>query len=104
MIQLTAQTQILICIQPADFRCQIDGLAALCRNKLNAQPNSGTLFAFINRHKTMIRFLCYRDQGYWIATKRLSRGKFKYWPARPDTPVSPLAAEQLMKILRSGSC
>ena len=50
MIQLTAQTQILICIQPADFRCQIDGLAALCRNKLNAQPNSGTLFAFINLH------------------------------------------------------
>ncbi|MEJ2743711.1 MAG: IS66 family insertion sequence element accessory protein TnpB, partial [Gammaproteobacteria bacterium] len=53
---LTAQTQILICIQPADFRCQIDGLAALCRNKLNAQPNSGTLFAFINRPPALIKY------------------------------------------------
>jgi len=31
MIQLTADTRILLATRPADFRCGIDGFVALCR-------------------------------------------------------------------------
>ncbi len=34
MIHLTAESKILLATQPADFRCGIDGLAALCRHQL----------------------------------------------------------------------
>ena len=44
MIHLTAESKILLATQPADFRCGIDGLAALCRHQLKQSPRSGTLF------------------------------------------------------------
>ena len=52
MIHLTSSTQILVATQPADFRSGIDGLAALCKQRLASQPRTGILFVFINRNKT----------------------------------------------------
>jgi hypothetical protein len=40
----------------------------------------GTLFVFINRSKTMVRTLAYDGTGFWLMTKRLSKGKFQGWP------------------------
>jgi transposase len=39
-------------------------------------PRSGTLFVFINRNKTMVRSLIYDGTGFWLMTKRLSKGRF----------------------------
>jgi len=33
-----------VAVEPVDFRCGIDGLAALCRQRLQADPFCGTLF------------------------------------------------------------
>jgi transposase len=38
MIQITAQMRILVAVEPVDFRCGIDGLAALCRQRLKVDP------------------------------------------------------------------
>ena len=99
MIQLTAQTTILLATQPADFRCGIDGFAARCRLKLGQQPMNGTLFVFINRYHTMIRALSYDGSGFWLMTKRLSKGKFEHWP-RSNESVSSVQAIQLRALLR----
>ncbi|HCE3039112.1 IS66 family insertion sequence element accessory protein TnpB [Vibrio parahaemolyticus] len=64
MIHLTAESKILLATQPADFRCGIDGLAALCRHQLKQSPRSGTLFVFTNRRQTMLRALCYDGSGF----------------------------------------
>ena len=44
MIQVTPQMRILLAVEPVDFRKGIDGLAALCRQALQADPFDGTLF------------------------------------------------------------
>jgi len=88
----------LIAIQPADFRQGIDGLAAVCKQRLACEPRSGTLFVFINRSKTMIRALVYENNGFWLMTKRLSKGKFNGWP-RAEYPVSAMAAKHLKQLL-----
>ncbi|MBL4831867.1 MAG: IS66 family insertion sequence element accessory protein TnpB [Aliivibrio sp.] len=98
MIKLTAHTQILLAIAPADFRLGIDGLAAICRRQLKQNPSNGTLFVFINRNKTMIRTLAYDGSGFWLMTKRLSKGKFTEWP-KNTTVVSGLNAIKLQQIL-----
>lgn len=69
---------ILQAINPADFRCGIDGFVAICRRQLAQDPRSGILFVFINRNKTMIRALSYDGTGFWLMTKRLSKGKFAH--------------------------
>ena len=82
MIQLTAQMRILVAVEPQDFRRGIDGLSRICREVLLSDPLAGTVFVFRSRRGTAIRVLCYDGQGMWMCHKRLSEGKFKYWPGR----------------------
>lgn len=100
MIPITAKTSILLAIEPIDFRKQADGLIAHCQQHLAQNPQSGQLFVFINRARTMIRVLVYDHNGYWVMTKRLSRGNFRYWPTA-TTPLSAYRAEALMCLLRN---
>ena len=80
MLQLTPQTRVFVACEPADFRRGIDGLAALCRQRLGADPMEGAVFVFRNRRGTSLKLLNYDGQGFWLCHKRLSSGKFKNWP------------------------
>ncbi len=80
MIQLTAQMRILVAVEPQDFRKGIDGLSRICREVLGSDPLSGTVFVFRSRRGTAIRVLSYDGQGFWLHHKRLSHGRFRYWP------------------------
>ncbi len=102
MIRLTASTPILLATQPADFRKGIDGFAALCTLELAQDARSGVLFVFINRSKTMVRILSYDGTGFWLLTKRLSKGKFTGWP-KEDLPLSAMAAKHLNRLLQMTS-
>ena len=101
MIHLTSQSRIFIATEPADFRQGIDGLAAVCKQKLSSEPRSGAIFVFINRSRTMVRALTYDGSGFWLMTKRLSKGKFQDWP-RPNSSIQPMLAMQLRHILSGG--
>ena len=98
MIHLTADTHILLATEPADFRKGIDGLAFICKDRLSSNPRSGTLFVFINRSRTMVRTLVYDGTGFWLMTKRLSKGKFQHWP-KSNNAINPVAAKQLRQLL-----
>lgn len=98
MMYLTAETHILLATHPADFRQGIDGLARICSSTLSSNPRSGSLFVFINRSKTMIRTLAYDGTGFWLMTKRLSKGKFQGWPTSSEA-MSPIIAKHLRQLL-----
>lgn len=98
MIHLTASTPIMLAIEPVDFRRGIDGLVALCQHQHQQHPRSGTVFAFINRSKTMIRLLSYEHNGYWLMTKRLSVGKYTGWP-KAGAAMSAIEAHYLRQLL-----
>ena len=87
MLQITPHMRILACMQPIDFRKGIDGIAAICRNHLKQDPHNGILFLFRNRSGCAIRVLIYDGQGFWLCTKRLSKGKFHWWPASTSESV-----------------
>ena len=101
MLYLTADTKVLLATHPVDFRRQLDGLIALCQNQFNRNPRSGYLFVFINRSRTMIRVLCYEEHGYWLATKRLSRGRYTLWPFNANEAINEHHASELAKILKT---
>jgi transposase len=100
MIRLTPSTSVRVAVAPIDFRRQIDGLAAHCRHALASDPMSGTWFVFINRARTMIRVLVYDGTGFWLMTKRLSKGRFQGWPTA-EGALSPMAARTLMQVLQA---
>ena len=80
MISLNPQSKVFVGIEAVDFRKGLLGLKSLCKNYLQKAPDSGALFVFRNKRKDAIKVLCYDGQGYWLMMKRLSKGKFPWWP------------------------
>src|SRR5277367_5159961 len=102
LIQITPQIRILVAVEAIDARKGIDSLAQLCREKLDADPFSGCLFIFRSRSGKAIRVLTYDGQGFWMATKRLSKGRFKWWPTGNE-PAKTLRARQAQLLLAAGN-
>ena len=103
MLQITPHMKILVAIEPADFRKGIDGLARLCKEALQQDPFSGAVFAFRNRRATAMKILVYDGQGFWLCQKRLSKGRFHWWPASRDSSSALVAAHQLQILLSAGN-
>jgi transposase len=102
MLQIAPQMRILVAIEPVDLRKGIDGLAQVCREKLEADPFSGCLFVFRGRRATAIKILQYDGQGFWVAQKRLSKGRFPWWPSGSG-PARSLEAYQAQLLLAAGN-
>jgi transposase len=105
MIQITPQMRIFLAYECPDFRRGIDGLAAVCRDVLIEDPFSGSLFIFRSKKGTSVKLLMYDGQGFWIAQKRMSQGKFNWWPNRGDEQSQHcrLAAHELQVLLWNGN-
>ncbi len=101
MLHLTPQSRILLATPPVDFRKGIDGLAAVCRQGLGANPLAGAIYVFRNRTGTALKLLLYDGQGSWRRRKRLSQGHLAWWPTSADAQV-PLSARELIIVLWSG--
>jgi transposase len=105
MIQITPQMRILVAIEPADFRKGIDGLARICKERLGEDPFCGAVFVFRNRRATAVKALVYDGQGFWLCYKRLSTGRFRWWPrgSSPTEMAKRLAAHQLQVLFSAGN-
>ena len=102
MIQITPQMRVLVAIEPVDGRKGIDSLARLCQEKLAEDPFSGFVFIFRSRRGTTVRLLTYDGQGYWLLIKRLSMGRFRWWPEAEGGPARRLEAWQAQLLLAAG--
>jgi transposase len=102
MIQVTPQMRILVAVAPTDFRKGIDGLARVCKDALRADPFSGALFVFRNRRGTALKLLVYDAQGFWCCQKRLSAGRFRFWPGGAGAAAR-LEAHELQVLLAAGN-
>jgi len=102
MIQVTPHMRIVVMIDAVDFRKGIDSLCAICRKVLKDDPFCGHAFVFRNRRKTAIKLLAYDGQGFWLLQKRLSKGKFDWWPKKADRSSANLAAYELQLLIWNG--
>ena len=102
MLQLSPQTRVFLAVEAADFRRGIDGLSALCRQRIGENPFGGAIFVFRNRRGTSLKLLCYDGQGFWLCQKRLSKGRLKWWPTTPQASIS-LSHRELQILLWNGN-
>ncbi len=103
MLAIVPQMRLLLAIEPVDFRKGIDGLVAVCRQRLAADPLAGGLFVFSNRRRRALKILVYDGQGFWLCQKRLSTGRFRWWPNLGDQPTLGLEVHQLQLLLWNGN-
>lgn len=102
MMAVVPQMRVWVAVEPVDFRCGIDGLVAVCRQRLQADPMSGALYVFASRRRHSIKILAYDGQGFALFQKRLSQGRFTWWPRAGPEPTMRLDAPQLQLLLWNG--
>ena len=69
------QVRVFVFGEPVSMRLSFDGLYALARHRLQQDPLSGHLFAFINRRATQIKALYFDRTGLCVWPKRLEQGR-----------------------------
>jgi transposase len=84
MLTLASRGRILLHREPVDFRKAHDGLAAIVRQALDADPLSGDLFVFLNRARDRVKLLQWDGNGLWLHYKRLEKGTFRVPRASAD--------------------
>jgi transposase len=97
MIGPSGAVRVMMATRPVDFRKGIDGLAALVREAMGADPFSGTVYVFRAKRADRAKLLFWDGSGVILAAKRLEDGKF-CWPKIEDGVVR-LSAAQLSALL-----
>jgi transposase len=89
--------RVLVATQPVDFRKGMNGLAALVKEHLKADPFSGTIFCFRSKRADRVKLVFWDGTGLCLFVKRLEDGKFR-WPRIQDGAMR-LSAAQLAALL-----
>ncbi len=77
MLSLALPGRIFVYTRPTDMRKSFDGLAALVRDGLDADPLSGHLFVFRSRQGDRLKMLYWDEDGLVVWAKRLEEGTFQ---------------------------
>jgi transposase len=80
-----------------DLRLGFDGLAALVRTQLKADPLSGHLFVFTNRTANRVKVLYWGGHGLCLWCQRLEAGRY-HFPEATANGIE-LTASQFQMIL-----
>jgi transposase len=88
----TGAVRVMMATRPVDFRKGVDGLAALVREVMGADPFSGTVYVFRAKRADRIKLVYWDGTGVCLFAKRLEEGGFR-WPKVQDGVVRLTAAE-----------
>lgn len=88
MIFKPFETKVYIALGATDMRKSINGLSLLVEDQFELDLFSGSLFAFCNRSRNLVKILYWADNGFCIWLKRLENDVFRW----PDS------AEEIMEV------
>ena len=97
MIGPTGAVKVMIATKPVDFRKGSEGLAALVREEMKADPFCGTVYVFRAKRADRVKLIFWDGTGVCLFAKRLEDGEFR-WPKMQDG-VLRLSAAQLSALL-----
>jgi transposase len=97
MIGPSGTVRVLVATKPVDFRKGADGLAALVRDTMGADPFSGTVYVFRAKRADRVKLVFWDGTGVVLVAKRLEDGEFR-WPRLQDG-VMHLSAAELSALL-----
>jgi len=92
MIGPTGTVRVMVATRPVDFRKGAEGLAALVREEMKADPFSGTVYVFRAKRADRVKLVFWDGTGVCLFAKRLEDGKFR-WPNIQDGVLRLSAAE-----------
>lgn len=73
---IPSHVEVHLCTVACDMRKQARGLAAMVRNELGHDLQSGHAFVFYNRGRDLLRLLFWGQTEICVLSKRLDQGRF----------------------------
>jgi transposase len=93
----TGAVRVMVATRPVDFRKGAEGLAALVRESIQADPFSGAVYVFRAKRADRVKLIYWDGTGVCLFAKRLETGSF-CWPNVQDGVIR-LTAAQLSALL-----
>jgi len=93
----TGAVRVLVATRPVDFRKGAEGLAALVRENMKADPFSGAVYVFRAKRADRIKLIYWDGTGMCLFAKRLEKAAF-CWPNIQDGVIR-LSSAQLSALL-----
>jgi transposase len=97
MLTPQGSLRVLVATKPVDFRKGMDGLAALVKEHMSADPFSGAIYVFRAKRADRVKLLYWDGSGVCLFSKRLEEGHFR-WP-RIEDGVMHLSQAQLAALI-----
>ena len=97
MIAVPAGARVMVATKPVDFRKGMEGLAALVREAMGADPFCGVIYVFRAKRADRVKLIFWDGTGMVLVAKRLEDGKFR-WPGVQDA-IMRLSAAELQALL-----
>jgi len=88
----TGAVRVMVATKPVDFRKGAEGLAALVREAMRADPFSGVVYVFRAKRADRVKLIFWDGTGVCLFAKRLEDGEFR-WPKIEDGVIRLSAAE-----------
>lgn len=82
----------MVATRPVDFRKGAEGLAALVRETMQADPFSGAVYVFRAKRADRVKLIYWDGTGVCLFAKRLEDGRF-CWPKIEDGVIRLTAAQ-----------
>jgi transposase len=95
---IPSTVRIFVCTEPQDMRRSFDGLALATKEVLAKDPQSGSLFCFVNKRANRLKVLWWDTNGYCLLYKRLHRAAFVL-PGSPGERSVRIDGTKLAKII-----
>jgi transposase len=97
MIFQPSATRVYIALGATDMRKSINGLSLLVEDQFGLDLFSGSLFAFCNRRRDLVKVLYWQENGFCVWLKRLEKDIFR-WPESEEEvmEVNQVALEWLL--------
>lgn len=73
------ETRVYLALGATDMRKSINGLSLIAAEQFELDVFTGSLFAFCNRRRDLVKILYWADNGFCIWMKRLEEDVFR-WP------------------------
>ena len=97
MIGPAGAVRVLVATKPVDFRKGAEGLAALVREAMQADPFCGALYVFRAKRADRLKLVFWDGTGVCLFSKRLETGAFCW--SKIEDGVIRLSAAQFAALL-----
>ena len=90
MIGPTGTIRVMVATKPVDFRKGMEGLAALVREAMQADPFCGTVYVFRAKRADRVKLIFWDGTGMVLVAKRLEGLDWRrvHEPRRTVVPVA----------------